>query len=411
MSDKTVSSSLIPVEQALTRLLDQVVQSRETTPVALKSSLGRVLGEPLRSTVSVPPADNSAMDGYAINTADLKTAQGRLPVSQRVTAGITPQPLQPGTAARIFTGAEIPLGADAVVMQEQCLAIEDVHVQLPKVIKQGQNIRCAGQDIEAGATILPAGTRIQPQHMGLIASVGIAQVPVYKSLRVAVLSTGDELLEPGSPVEPGKIYNSNRYMLTGLIDALGMECIDCGVVQDTREATESALREAAASADCIITSGGVSVGDEDHIKPAVEKLGQLDMWRVAIKPGKPLAFGEVLGTPIIGLPGNPVAVFVTFSLFVRPYLLKSQGAVDFMPREMRVIADFNLARSSNRKQYLRAQLARGDNGVLQASIFSNQSSGVLSSACWADGFVVVPPEQTVCSGDSLQFLHYAELLS
>lgn len=411
MSGEPASSGLMTMEQALSRLLDQAASPGETTLVALKSSLGRVLSEPLRSKIRVPPADNSAMDGYAINRADLHSGQTSLPVSQRIPAGVVPQPLQPGTAARIFTGAPIPIGADAVVMQEQCLVNDDGSVQLPETVKSGENIRRTGQDIDAGAVILPAGIRIQPQHMGLIASVGIAQVPVYKPLRVAVLSTGDELLEPGAPEEPGKIYNSNRYMLAGLIQGLGMECIDCGVVKDTREATEAALREAAANADCIISSGGVSVGEEDHIKPAVEKLGQLDLWKVAIKPGKPLALGKVLGTPIIGLPGNPVSVFVTFCLFARPYLLKSQGASNFMPQLMQVTAAFNMAKAGTRKQYLRAQLQTNDAGELSANIFANQSSGVLSSTCWANGLVVVSPGQVVCSGDRLPFLHYAELVS
>lgn len=414
MSVKSASSSLMPMDQALSLLLGQAKRSQQTILVELKSSLGMVLSEPLRSSVSVPPADNSAMDGYAINMSDIasKASPVALPIKQRITAGITPQPLQLGTAARIFTGAEIPEGANAVVMQEKCLILDDgALVQLPEDIVSGQNIRDAGQDVKEGDIILNAGVRIKPQHMGLIASVGIAKFAVYKPLKVAVLSTGDELLEPGEAVEAGKIYNSNRYALVGLIQSLGMECLDYGVVEDTKEATEIALKQAAIDADCIITSGGVSVGEEDHIKPAIEKLGKLNMWKVAIKPGKPIAFGEVLGTPIMGLPGNPVAAFVTFCLFARPYLLKCQGMDNVLPREIKVTAGFELTRPGTRRQYLRAQLVNdGDNG-LHAVLFKNQSSGVLSSACWADGLAIIPIGDIVHVGDQIQFLYYADILN
>ncbi len=415
MSVKSVSSSLMPIEQALNILLSQAKRSQQTMLVELKSSLGMVLSEPLRSSVSVPPADNSAMDGYAINMSDFELADKSpviLPIKQRITAGITPQSLQRGTAARIFTGAEIPEGANAVIMQEKCLILDDgALVQLPEDIVSGQNIRDAGQDVKEGDIILNAGVRIKPQHMGLIASVGIAKFAVYQPLKVAVLSTGDELLEPGEAVEAGKIYNSNRYALVGLIQSLGMECLDYGVVEDTKEATEAALQQVAVDADCIITSGGVSVGEEDHIKPAIEKLGKLNMWKVAIKPGKPIAFGEVLGTPIMGLPGNPVAAFVTFCLFARPYLLKCQGMDDVLPREIQVTAGFKLTRPGTRRQYLRAQLVDDGNNGLHAVLFKNQSSGVLSSACWADGFAIIPINNIVHAGDKIQFLHYSDILN
>jgi molybdopterin molybdotransferase len=400
----------LSVTDALSKLLATVPAFDATEKVELGSALGRVLADNLVSGINVPPADNSAMDGYAVNTRSLEANDYRLSVSQRVAAGYTPEPLAPNSAARIFTGAEVPEGADAVVMQEQC-TLHGNMVHLPTSVKAGQNIRRGGQDIQSGAEILSQGIRLQPQHLGLIASIGIRHVPVFKRLKVAVLSTGDELLEPGEPASPGKIYNSNRYALSGLIGALGMEFVDLGIVADTAQATEAALRQAASEADCIITSGGVSVGEEDHVKPAIERLGKLDLWKVAIKPGKPIALGEVLGVPLIGLPGNPVSAFVTFCLFARPFLLKYQGVKNILPRAGRFKADFEKNNRSIRTEYLRAQLVTGDDGDTLVRIFENQSSGVLTSTCWAHGFAILPPEETISRGESIEFLHYAELLN
>ncbi|MEH6467102.1 MAG: gephyrin-like molybdotransferase Glp, partial [Porticoccus sp.] len=375
--------------------------------------------------VDVPPADNSAMDGFAYNSTDAQgsttqnsnlqnsdfqnTEQTTLPISQRIPAGVAPQPLQPGTAARIFTGAEVPDGADIVVMQENC-QWDDNQVTLPTAPRAGDNIRPQGQDIQSGSVIMSCGHRIKPQDMGLLASVGLATVSVYRKLKVAILSTGDELVEPGKQLPPGHIYNSNRYTLAGQMNALGFDTIDLGIVPDNFEATEQALRQAAAEADCIVTSGGVSVGEEDHVKACVEKLGSLDLWRLAIKPGKPLAFGNVLGTPILGLPGNPAAVFVTCAIVARPFLLKCQGANDLLPIPIQVIADFDRPKPAKRQEYLRAKLALDEHGLAHAELAGSQSSGVLSTASIGNGFAVHPLNKTIKAGESVQFLLFNDLL-
>tara|TARA_R110000822_G_scaffold59736_31_gene149185 strand:+ start:11426 stop:12658 length:1233 start_codon:yes stop_codon:yes gene_type:complete len=401
---------LIPVEQALEKLLNAAQPITETEMVAVGKALGRVLAADQQSTVDVPPADNSAMDGFAFNSVDCKeSGQTTLPLSQRIPAGVAPQSLQPGTAARIFTGAEVPSGADTVIMQENCQWDSD-QVILPAEPKAGDNVRPRGQDIQSGSIIMCRGHRIKPQDMGLLASVGIAEVPVYRRLKVAVLSTGDELVEPGSDLPPGHIYNSNRYTLAGLMEAQGFDYIDLGIVPDNFEATEQALRKAAAVADCIVTSGGVSVGEEDHVKACVEKLGSLDLWRLAIKPGKPLAFGNVLGTPILGLPGNPAAVFVTCAIVARPFLLKTQGANDILPTPIQVIADFDRPKPAKRQEYLRAMLSLDENGVAHAQIAGNQSSGVLSTASVGNGFAVHSLNGTITAGEPVPFLLFSDVL-
>ena len=402
--------ALMSVEQALERLLAAAQPTTAIETVPLMTALGRVLAEDQQSTVDVPPADNSAMDGFALRFADCHSgAETTLPIGQRIPAGAVPEPLQAGSAARIFTGAEVPPGADTVVMQEQC-RWDDAQVTLAADIKSGANIRPRGQDIERGAQVLARGRRLTPQDLGLLASVGIAEVPVYRRLRVALLCTGDELVEPGQPLPPGHIYNSNRYTLAGQLQALGFECIDLGMVADTPEATSEALQRAAAEADCILSSGGVSVGEEDHIKACVEKLGSLDLWRMAIKPGKPLAFGHVQGTPFVGLPGNPVSVFVTFAIAARPYLLKTQGAADYLPVGVPVVAGFSRPQSAKRQEYLRARLVEDDNGRVRAELAGSQSSGVLSSVCRGNGLVVHRLGETIEEGDHVPFLAFSDLL-
>jgi molybdopterin molybdotransferase len=418
-------SGLQPVEQALETLLSSAQAITDTEMVSVEEALGRVLAEDQQSTVDVPPADNSAMDGFAYNSADAQdsniqnTGPTTLPISQRIPAGVAPQPLQPGTAARIFTGAEVPIGADTVVMQENCQWDDgsDIdssgnkgQVTLPAESKAGDNVRPRGQDIQSGSRIMCRGHRIKPQDMGLLASVGIAEVSVYRRLKVAVLSTGDELVEPGTELPPGHIYNSNRYTLAGQMKALGFDYIDLGIVPDNFEATEQALRQAAAEADCIVTSGGVSVGEEDYVKACVEKLGSLDLWRLAIKPGKPLAFGHVLGKPILGLPGNPAAVFVTCAIVARPFLLKCQGVSDLQPIPIQVIADFDRPKPAKRQEYLRAKLILDEHGVAHAEIAGNQSSGVLSTASVGNGFAIHPLGGTITSGEPVQFLLFSDLL-
>ncbi len=399
-----MAQGLVSVADAVAQLLrhSRVLVGEEE--VALLSSLGRVTAADTAGVLAVPPADNSSMDGYAIRHADIDGPEQALPVSQRIAAGHPPQALAAGTAARIFTGAEIPAGADTVVMQEDCEASESgVRIrQLPEI---GANIRRRGQDIQAGQRILPAGQRLRPQDMGLLASQGMSQVTVRQRLKVAVLSTGDELIEPGVPVQPGQIYNSNRYTLHGLLSGWGFEVVDLGIAADTAEDVRDSLLKAAELADVIITSGGVSVGEEDHVKAVVESLGAIDLWRIAIKPGKPFAFGQVQGTPFLGLPGNPVSVFVTLLIIGRPFLFACQGLPAGQPDVSRHTALFSKP-GSTREDYLRARLTSAG-----LELFASQSSGVLTSTSWADGLVRQPVGVDIARGDTVEFLPYPALFS
>ncbi|MGA2548813.1 MAG: gephyrin-like molybdotransferase Glp [Burkholderiaceae bacterium] len=399
--------TLLSVEEALVQLLAAVapVSGVETVPIA--SALGRVLSAPQVSRIDVPPADNTQMDGYAIRASDCASGQALLAVSQRIPAGHVGQPLVPNTAARIFTGGLIPEGADAVVMQEQTEASSaggGPMVTIRHVPAPGDWIRRAGEDIRAGATILEPGTRLRPQEIGLAASVGITELPVRRRIRVAIFFTGDELAMPGEKLRPGAIYNSSRFTLNGLLSLLGCDTTDLGIVPDTREATRAALRTAAAGHDCIITSGGVSVGEEDHVKPAVEAEGRLDLWQIAIKPGKPLAFGKVADAVFLGLPGNPVSSFVAFLLFVRPVLLRLQGAKDARVRRYAMRADFNWPKPDRRQEYLRVRV--NDAGGLD--LFPNQGSAVLTSTVWGHGLLENPPGHAISHGDIVQFIPFAE---
>jgi len=397
---------MLTASQLLDALLERARGATASETVSVTDAIGRVLAAPQTSAITVPPLDNSAMDGYAVRVADVAVAGVRLPVSQRIQAGAVGAPLQAGTAARIFTGAPVPAGADAVLMQEYC-GLEGDEVVIHAQPHPGENIRRAGEDIQAGAQILAAGTRIGAAEMGLAASVGLAELPVFRKLKVACFFTGDELVTPGAPLLPGQIYNSNRYTLTGLVNDLGCELIDLGIVPDTLEATESALLRAASLADVIVTSGGVSVGEADYVKAAVEKLGRVEMWKVAMKPGKPLVYGRVKKADFIGLPGNPVSAFVTFCLFVRPFLLKRMGAANVLYRAFAVQADFSWRKPGARREFLRAQLQA--NGRL--ALFPNQSSGVLTSCAWADGLVDLEIGQTIQPGDWVRFIPFSELLS
>ncbi|MCC6878681.1 MAG: molybdopterin molybdotransferase MoeA [Rhodocyclaceae bacterium] len=400
--------SLLSFDEALHKLLAVARPVGEIEAVDTVAAAGRVLARAQSSGLTVPPLDNSAMDGYAVRTADVAAAGARLPVAQRIPAGAVGTPLVPGTAARIFTGAPLPEGADAVVMQELCEHAGEGVVQVNHVPQAGENIRRAGEDIRAGAEILDAGTRLLPQDIGLAASVGLATLPVFRRLRVAVFFTGDELSMPGEALKPGGIYNSNRYSLRGLLAALGCEVHDLGIVRDSLEATRTALREAAATSDVIVTSGGVSVGEEDHVKAAVQAEGSLDLWKIAIKPGKPLAFGKVSrrDTAFIGLPGNPVSTFVTFLVLVRPFLLACQGARVTMPRGLMMRADFDWPKPDRRREFLRVRINE-DGGLY---LFPNQSSGVLTSCAWADGLADNPAGQAVARGELVRFLPFSELL-
>jgi molybdopterin molybdotransferase len=402
---------MLTLDEALGRLLSSIRPLAETERVSTFEALGRVLVEGVSSALDVPPADNTSMDGYALRCADVGAVGTMLAVSQRIPAGTVGRPLEPGTAARIFTGAQIPPGADAVVMQEQCEILGD-QVRVNTMPSPGQWIRRRGEDVKRGAVVLAPGARLTPQALGLAASVGTATLSVSRRPRVALFSTGDELVMPGQPLKPGAIYNSNRFTLRGLIQALGCDCNDLGIVPDRLDATRAALREAAQGNDLIVTSGGVSVGEEDHLRPAVQAEGRIDLWQIAIKPGKPLAFGEVRRADasnawFIGLPGNPVSSFITFLLAVRPVLMALQGAAAGLPASTPMRADFDWPRPDKRREFLRAR--RNPAGGLD--LFGTQSSGVLTSAVWADGVVDNPAGQAIEKGDTVAFLPFAELLS
>jgi molybdopterin molybdotransferase len=392
--------SMISVTEAVERLRNssQVRVGSET--VKLRACLGRVLASDIVSAINVPPADNSAMDGYALRREDWPGPDHALEISQRIAAGKPPQVLQTGTAARIFTGAEIPPGADMVVMQESCRT-EDRSVWMDAVGAVGANIRPKGQDIKRGATVLNTGHRLRAQDLGLIASLGIAEIEVMRPLKVAIISTGEELVEPGTAVEPGQIYNSNRYMLDALLSGWGFEVMDFGIVADDPQSLSNVMRDASQNADAIITTGGVSVGEEDHVKAVVESLGHIDLWRVAIKPGKPFAFGNVQGIPFLGLPGNPVSVLVTALIIARPFLFDCQGTSqhDIVPVRRTALFD---KKGSPRQDYVRIR-SQAD-GV---EIHRQQSSGALYSTCWGDGLVVQKPGEIIARGTMVDVIPYA----
>jgi len=396
---------MLSVEDALARLLAQAHRIADTEEVSTLEANGRVLAGPVVSAIDVPPMDNSQMDGYAVRCADVPAAPTVLRVSQRIAAGHPGLPLAPSTAARIFTGAPVPQGADAIVVQEATAASGD-QVTINEVPQPGAWIRRAGFDVGRGATVLAAGRRLLPQDCGLAASIGIATLEVVRRPRVAVFFTGDELVMPGEELPPGRIYNSNRFVLRGLLERLGCAAIDLGIVPDDYQRTRSAFVEAAERADLIVTSGGVSVGEEDHIKPAVQAEGSLDLWQIAMKPGKPLAFGEVRGVPFIGLPGNPVSSFVTFLLFARPFILRRQGVIDVAARVLPMRADFDWPRPDRRREFLRVRV-NGEGGL---DLFTNQNSAVLTSTAWADGLVDHPAGATISRGQTVRYLPFAELL-
>ena len=408
---------MLTAQQALDHLLSNAQAVHESEQVPMQAALGRVLAEDVQSLVDVPPLDNTSMDGYAVRTTDTAIPGNILTIAQRIPAGSMGSPLQVGTAARIFTGAPVPPGADAVVMQEDCVIPDGAtdKVQINVVPSSGQWIRRQGEDLSIGKTALTAGMFLRPQELGVAASAGLTHLNVKRRVKVAAFFTGDELALPGEPLKPGGIYNSNRDTLLACLRSLGCDATDLGIVPDRLDATREALRKASKDHDLIITSGGVSVGEEDHIKPAVTAEGRLDLWQIAIKPGKPLAFGAVRKSSepqdgeawFIGLPGNPVSSFVTFLLFVRPFILKLQGR-EYKPMQSYLMrADFDWLKADRRNEFLRVKV-NAEGGL---DLFPNQSSGVLTSASWGDGLIDCPPGQPFKKGDLVKYIPFSALLT
>jgi len=398
-----MNKGLLSVDEALAQLLAGAVPVPDVEDLPALEASGRVLARAQRSTMDVPPMDNSAMDGYAVRSSDAK-AGARLKLGQKIMAGSVGRALEPGTAARIFTGAPIPPGADAVVMQEDTQSDAD-SVVLKKSPKPGEWVRYVGSDIRKDSEILPAGKRLLPQDTGLAASVGIRTLPVYRKVKMGLFFTGDELVMPGEPLAPGRIYNSNRFTLRGLARAFDCEVNDYGIVPDSLEATREVLRRAATECDLIVTSGGVSVGEADYVKPAVEAEGRLLMWRIAMKPGRPLAFGKIGAASFIGLPGNPVSSFVTFVIFVRPFLLRMQGLSSVEPKSIAARADFDWPEPDARREFLRVKW----NSQGGLDLYPTQDSAVLASTAWADGLVDNPAGHAIRKGEGVRFLPYSEL--
>ena len=398
-----MNKGLLSVDEALAQLMAGAAPVSDIEEVSALEATGRVLARAQRSTMDVPPMDNSAMDGYALRLADLQ-GNSRLKAGQKIMAGSVGKELAKGTAARIFTGAPIPPGADAIVMQEFCV-VEGDEVVVKRVPEKNEWIRRTGSDVRKGGEILAAGKRLAPQDTGLAASVGIKTLPVFRRVRLGLFFTGDELVMPGEPLPPGRIYNSNRFTLRGLAELYGCEMHDFGIVPDNLDATRAMLRKAAAQCDIIVTSGGVSVGDADYVKPAVEAEGSLLMWKISMKPGRPLAFGKIRSSAFIGLPGNPVSSFVTFLIFVRPFLLKTQGLSETQARAIPARADFDWPEPDARREFLRVKW----NAQGGLDLYPTQDSAVLTSTAWADGLVDNPAGGAIRKGDAVRFLPYSEL--
>ncbi|MBT3532044.1 MAG: molybdopterin molybdotransferase MoeA [Gammaproteobacteria bacterium] len=400
---------LTPISEAFDALLPGLNQVADYEEVDLLSACGRVLAQDCVSDIDVPPHANSAMDGYAIVVGDQQVGSV-LKITQRIAAGVVGKPLKQGQAARIFTGAVIPEGSNAVVMQENC-RIEDDNLYIQQAVVEGENLRRAGEDVTAGRKLLQKGHRLLPQDIGLLASIGHDSVAVKRKLKVALMTTGDELIEPGTALKPGQIYNSNFYTLYSLLAALPVEVLDFGIIGDDFDSTRQALKDASVSVDCIITTGGVSVGEEDHVKAAVEAEGKLELWKLAIKPGKPLACGKLGNAQFFGLPGNPVSAFVTFALVVRPCLLSMLECESIFANQYQMKSGFESAKSGERQEYLRAMVSRDKDHAVNLIPYSNQSSGVGASLSNADGLLIIPPHCEVKIGDNLDFIPFNEILN
>jgi len=405
-------ADLLKVSDVLTYLCDQVTQIADTDLVPLIQAHGRFLAEDQIATLDVPPENNSAMDGFAVRFSDL-VIDGKLPVSQRIPAGHLTQALEHGSAARVFTGSEMPAGANTVVIQENCTYQKDSgHVVIHKLPTEGagDNVRLRGADVRCGEVLLRKGQQLRAPELGLLASIGVIKVPVFRQLKVAIVSTGDELVDPGESLESGQIYNSSRYLMTGLLQGLNIEIVDGGCAKDDPEEIEFLLNQAARNSDCVICTGGVSVGEEDHVKKVLARLGQQEFWKIAVKPGKPMVYGSVCGTPFFGLPGNPVSTFVTFLLFTKPYLLAMQGGRFALPRRFQVESGVPLYGSPSREEYARANIEERDGRSVVVPL-NDQSSGVLTSTSRAEVLIVVPVKSNIQVGDLVDVIPIDTLLT
>ncbi len=406
---------LLSKQDALFSLIDTAPVISDVEIVKTQEANGRFLAQSIYSSINVPNTDNSAMDGYAVRCEDCMSGNAVLPVTQRIQAGKVGMPLKPGEVARIFTGAPVPENADTIVIQENCI-VKGGTVQINHVPKLGEHIRKAGESIRKEDKVLDKGIRLKAQHLGLAASIGCLDLPVIRRPKVAFISTGDEVVMPGETLKEGYVYNSNRYLLRSLLESFGCAVTDYGIVPDDLKAIQKAISDCAIEHDLILASGGMSVGEEDHVKSALDSLGKINFWRVAVKPGKPLAYADVsrkdnvntqVGVvPFIGLPGNPVSSFVCFLIFVRPFLLRMMGVSQVDPPIRLMRADFTLPKADERNEFLRARI--NDDGGLD--LFHNQGSGVLSSITWSDGIIDNPPGNLIQKGDMVRFLSFDELM-
>jgi molybdopterin molybdotransferase len=401
---------MLSVEEARAYLLDRARRIEETEPITIEDSLGRIVTADVEAPIDVPGHANSAMDGYAVRSTDIPDeGEATLRVTQRITAGEVGSTVAAGEAARIFTGAPIPEGADAIAIQEDCRR-DGASVTVPGPLAPGTFVRPRGNDIRCGAVVLAAGTRVRPQEMGVAASVGIERIDVRRRPRVAIVSSGDELRRPGESLGPGQIYNSNRFTLLGLLRRLGCDIVDLGLVADTFEATRGALLDGAARADVLITTGGVSVGEEDHVRQALEAIGELEMWKVRVKPGKPIIYGRIGPCDLLGLPGNPVSALVTFCLFVRPFILRRLGAVGVFPAPVPLTARFEWPKPGGRREFARARMVVDEDDEPGVEVHTRQGSDVLSATAWATGLVEIAEGTTVVPGDRVRYYSFGDLL-
>ena len=407
--NKCFSDDLLSLEVAQEKILNEVTISCDIVCIPISKALGRVLSNDIVAPINVPPFDTSAMDGYAVNHEDVPDPGTSLPLTQTISAGSEASPLALGSTARILTGAPIPIDADTVIIQENCTARADA-ITFNKIPYSGANIRKQGCHIQKNQKVLPKGHKLQAVDLSLLASLGISEINVYKPLRIGILSTGSELVEPGQPLAPGQIYNSNHILLSNLITSLGYELIDLGCIADDLAITRTTIQNAQNTCDIIISSGGVSVGDKDYIKPVLEEMGTIEFWKLKIKPGKPITFGKVENTFFMGLPGNPVSCFVTFCLLCSPLISRAQGIEDIFPKAFKAKAGFTQLKPDRRKEFQRAFLQSNDLGELVATPYKNQDSATLLSIQKTEGLVEIPDGTSVMEGDILNFYPYTELL-